>query len=44
MTMVLSLMPVWFLKPSQLPALVAPVAALAPVPWVPDPPPLPPVI
>ena len=31
---VLSVMPVWFLKPSQLPAFAPPVAALAPVPSV----------
>ncbi len=27
-------MPVWFLRPSQLPALVVPVAEFAPVPWL----------
>src|SRR3954451_11257366 len=48
---VLSVMPVWFLKPLQEPALVLPVAALSPVPWVPpagasEPPPVlpPPVV
>ena len=39
---VLSVTPVWFLKPAQLPALVPPVAEFTPVPWAAPPPVVPP--
>src|SRR5690349_2894402 len=43
MATVLSVMPVWFLKPLQLPAFAPPVAEFTPVPSVAPPPPVEPV-